>query len=34
LDRNNVKEIDESNYLSEIKNINNKYSKWQKLRQL
>jgi hypothetical protein len=27
LDRNNVKEIDESNYLSEIKNINNKYSK-------
>jgi recombination DNA repair RAD52 pathway protein len=27
LDRNNVEEIDKSNYLSEIKNINNKYSK-------
>jgi recombination DNA repair RAD52 pathway protein len=27
LDRNNIEEIDKSNYLSEIKNINNKYSK-------
>lgn len=27
VDRNNIEEIDENNYLSEIKNIQNKYSK-------
>lgn len=27
LDRGNIEEIDESNYLSEIKNIRNKFSK-------